>query len=47
MVEMDLKAASMIQLYLAEEVIYNMMDKEMATGLWSRFRNVVYDEKPL
>jgi len=31
----DLKAASTIQLYLADEVMYNVMDEETATGLWS------------
>ena len=34
--EMDLKAANMIQLCLADEVMYNMMDEEPAMGLWSR-----------
>ena len=33
---MDLKAASMIQLYLANEVMYNVMDEETVTRLWSR-----------
>jgi len=31
--EMNLQAVSTIQLYLANEVIYNVMDEEMATGL--------------
>ena len=31
--EMNLKAVSMTQLYLANEVMYNVMDEEMATGL--------------
>ena len=35
--EMDLKAASMIQLCLADEVMYNVMDEETVTRLWSRF----------
>ena len=34
--KMNLKAASTIQLYLADEVMYNVMDEETATGLWSR-----------
>jgi len=33
---MDLKAASMIQLCLADEVMYKVMDEEMATRLWLR-----------
>ena len=31
--EMDLKAASMIQLSLADKMMYNVMDEEIATGL--------------
>jgi len=31
--EMDLKAASTIQLCLADEVIYNVIDEETLTGL--------------
>ena len=31
--EMDLKAASAIQLCLADEVMYNVMDEDTATGL--------------
>ena len=34
--EMDLKAASTIQLYLTDEVIYNMIVEEKAKRLWSR-----------
>jgi len=33
---MNLKAASTIQLYLADKVMYNVMDEETVTGLWSR-----------
>jgi len=33
--ELDLKAASTIQLCLADEVMYNVMDEETTTGLWS------------
>ena len=33
---MDLKVASTIQLYIADEVMYNVIDEETATGLWSR-----------
>jgi len=42
---MDLKAASTIQLCLAKEVMYNMTDEEMTTGLW--FTDIVYNKKPL
>ena len=31
--EMDLKATSTIQLCLADEIMYNMMDEEMVTSL--------------
>ena len=31
--KMDLKAASTIQLYLTDEVMYNVMDEDTATGL--------------
>jgi len=31
--EMDLKAASTIQLCLADDVMYNVMDEETVTGL--------------
>ena len=37
---MDLKAASMIHLCLADEVIYNVMDEETATDLWSRLETL-------
>ena len=33
--EMDLKATSPIQLCLVDEVMYNVLDKKMATRLWS------------
>jgi len=33
---MDLNAAITIQLCLADEVMYNMLDEKMATRLWSR-----------
>jgi len=33
---MDLKVANMIQLCLSDEVVYNMMDEETTTGLWSK-----------
>ena len=32
--EMDLKTVSMIQLCLADEMMYNMMDEETVTRLW-------------
>jgi len=35
---MDLKAGSTIQLCLADEVIYNVMDEETITDLWSRLK---------
>ena len=38
--EMDLKAAIMIQLCLADEIIYNVMDEETVTGLWSRLKTL-------
>ena len=38
--EMDLKAANMIQLCLADEAMYNAMDEEMATGFWSRLEKL-------
>jgi len=45
---MDLKAISIIQLCLADEIMYNVMDEETATGLWSKLeRDNIYDEKPL
>jgi len=34
--KMDLKATSTIQQCLTYKVMYNMMDEEMAMGLWSR-----------
>ena len=38
--ELDLKMASTIQLCLADEAIYNMMDEETNTGLWSRLETL-------
>ena len=38
--EMDLKAVSTIQLCLADEVMYNVMDEETATRLWSRLETL-------
>ena len=38
--DMDLKAINTIQLCLADEVIYDVMDEEMATGLWSRLETL-------
>ena len=37
---MDLKVASMIQLSLADKVMYNVMDEEMITRLWSRLETL-------
>jgi len=34
--EMDLKAASTIQLCLTDEAMYNVIDEKTATELWSR-----------
>ena len=39
-------AASTIQLYLTDKVIYNAMDEETATGLWSRLK-MLYMTKSL
>jgi len=44
--EMDLKTTNMIQLCLADEVMYNVMDEKMATGLWSRL-DTLYMTKSL
>ena len=38
--EMDLKAASTIQVCLADKVMYNMMDEETAMGLCSRLETL-------
>jgi len=38
--EMNLKAASTIQLCLVDEVMYNVMDEETATELWSRLETL-------
>jgi len=38
--EMDLKTVSMIQLCLADEMMYNMMDEEITTGLWSKLETL-------
>ena len=37
---MDLKAARTIQLYLADEVMYNVMDEETTMRLWSRLETL-------
>ena len=37
---MDLKAANTIQLCLVDEVMYNVMDEEMATRFWSRLETL-------
>ena len=34
--DLDLKVTNTIQLYLADEVIYNVIDEETVMGLWSR-----------
>jgi len=44
--KMDLKMASTIQLYLADEVMYNMMDEETTTRVWSRLE-ILYMMKSL
>jgi len=38
--KMDLKAVRTIQLSLADEVMYNVMDEETATELWSRLETL-------
>ena len=38
--ELDLKAASMIQLCLADEVMYNVMDEDTAIDLWLRLESL-------
>ena len=43
---MDLKAASTIQLCLADEVMCNVMDEKAVIGLWSRLETL-YMMKPL
>ena len=43
---MDLKAASTIPLCLTDEVMYNVMDEEMATKLSSRLE-ILYMTKSL
>ena len=37
---MDLKAASTIQLCLADEIMYNVMDEKTAIRLWSRLETL-------
>jgi len=43
---MDLKAVSMTQLCLTDEVMYNMMDEE-TDKIVAKTRDVIYEEKPL
>ena len=43
--KLDLKAANTIQLCLADEVIYNVMDEEMVTSLWSRLETLYMTKK--
>ena len=38
--EMDLKAASTIQLCLTDEMMYNVIDEEIITGLWSKLETL-------
>ena len=38
--KIDLKAANMIQLYLADEVMYNVMDEETTLGLCTRLETL-------
>ena len=47
--EMDLKAASTIHLCLADEVMYNVMDEVMATGIYmiKSFSNKLYLKRQL
>ena len=44
---MDLKAASMIQLCLADEMVYNVIDKENGYKTMVKIRDIVYDKKRL
>ena len=44
--KMDLKMANMIQLCLADEVMYKLMDEEMATELWSRLETLYMMKAP-
>ena len=44
--EIDLKAISTIQLCLADEIMYNVMDEETGTGLWSKLE-ILYMTKSL
>jgi len=44
--DMDLKAASTIQLYVTDEVICNVTDEKTATGLWSRLE-ILYMTKSI
>ena len=44
--EMDLKSTSTIQLYFADEVMYNVMDEETVTRLWSSLK-ILYMTKNL
>ena len=41
---MNLKAASTIQLCLTD-IMYNVMDEKMATGLWSRLETLYLTQK--
>ena len=38
--ELDLKVASTIQLCLAEKVMYDVIDEETTTGLWSKLETL-------
>jgi len=38
--EIDLKATSTIQLCLADEIMYNVMNEEIGTGLWSKLETL-------
>ena len=42
--EIDLKAASTIHLYLANEVMYNAMDERDSYGIVVKVRDIIYDE---
>ena len=44
--ESNMKAASTIQLCLLDEVMYNVMDEETTTGLWSMLETL-HDKEPL
>ena len=45
--EMNLKAASTIQLCLTDEVMYNVMDEQTAMILWSKLEMLYRQRAPI